>query len=154
MTKFHFYNQNLLETAQSSSALYLMLCVNMVLITALLLSNLLREETEEDSRRLGILQVLGMTDRQYLLGQGGQMAAMGALSVAVFHVLLLLAVCLGFLVQGGGIPYMVLRLKLLLQDFPVWWDLGLCRGYLLALQAMELYAALPVLRKTPAENIR
>ena len=154
LSKYHFYNQKLLENAQSSSGLYLILCVNIVLITALLLSNLLREEVEEDSRRLGILQVLGMTDRQHLLGQAAQMVVMGGLSVILFHLILLLAVCLGFLVQGGGVPYMLLRLKLMLQDFPVWWDLGLSLFYLLSLQIMELYASLSILRKCPAENIR
>lgn len=153
LIKYRFYNQKLLDNAQSSSGMYLILCVNMILITALLLSNLLREEAEEDSRRLGILQVLGMTDRQYLLGQGLQMAVTGGLSVLVFHILLLFAVCLGFLVQGGGIPDMLLRLKLMLQDFPIWWDLGLCMLYILTLQIMELYAALPIMRNSPAQNM-
>jgi len=154
LVKYHFYNQNLLETAQGSSALYLVLCINMVLITLLLLSNLLREEVEEDRRRLGVLQVLGMTDRQYLLGQSAQMAITGCLSIFLSHMLLMIALCLGFLLQGGGIPNMLLQLKLMLQDFPVWWDLGLCVLYLLVLQIMELYAVLPILHKPPAESIR
>jgi len=58
------------------------------------------------------------------------------------------------LLQGGGIPNMLLQLKLMLQDFPVWWDLGLCVLYLLVLQIMELYAVLPILHKPPAESIR
>lgn len=152
--KYRLNNQNMKESAQNSSALQLVFCINMVLITGLLLFNLLREEAEEDRRRLGILQVLGMTDGQYLLGQGIQMAFIGVMSIIVVHILLLLAICAGFLVQGRGISNILLQLKLTLQSFPVLWDLGLSLLYWLVLQIMELCSALPILKKALAENIR
>lgn len=154
LVRYHLNNQNLKESAQNSSSLQLVFCINMVLITGLLLFNLLREEAEEDRRRLGILQVLGMTDRQYLLGQSAQMVKTGGLSILLAHVILLIALCMGFLIQGGGASNMLLQLKLSMQDFPVWWDLGLSALYLLSLQIMELYAVLPILRRSPAEKIR
>lgn len=154
LVKYHFYNQNLRQSAQHSSALYLVFCINVVLITLLLLFNLLREEVEEDRQRIGILQVLGMTDRQYLLGQESQMAAMGIASMLIFHVLLILAIWLGFQTQGGNPSDMMLQMKLALQDYPVWWNVGLCLVYLLALAILEIYAVLPILRKPPAESIR
>lgn len=147
-------NQKLLFSAQSASAMYLMMGVNMLLITVILLGNLLNAEIEEDRKRLGVLQAIGMADGQYLRGQGVQALLMGLAALLLTHLLLLSVACAGLGLMGGGLTMILCRLQLAMQFYPWRLHVLLCLIYLALLQIVQLQTALPVLKKGPSENMR
>lgn len=147
-------NQKLLFSARNSGAAYLMMGISLLLITVILLGNLLSAETEEDRKRLGILQAIGMTNGQYLGGQCVQALLSGLSALLLTHLLLLIVACAGLGTMGGGPAMLLCRLRLTLRFYPWRIHVLLCLAYLVLLQLMHLQAALPVLRKEPSENLR
>lgn len=153
VTRYAPENQKLLSDAQSASATYLMMGINMLLVALILLVNLLNAEVDEDRRRLGILQTIGMTDSQYVGGQSVQMLLMGMSACLLLHLLFLLIICAGLLLGGGGFPMLWCRLRLLMQYYP-WRAHGLlCLLQLVLLQLAQLPSAHAVTHRPPADNL-
>lgn len=153
VTRYAPENQKLLSNAQSASATYLMMGINMLLVALILLINLLNAEVEEDRRRLGILQTIGMTDGQYVGGQSVQMLLMGMAACLLLHLLFLLVICTGLLLTGGGISMLWCRLRLLMQYYP-WRAHGLlCLLQLVLLQLAQLPSAHAVTHRPPADHL-
>ena len=147
-------NQKLWESGRNASAVDLMMGLNMLLITVMLLANLMTAEMEADRRRLGVLQAVGMTGGQYVLGQSIQAFLQGLAGLLLTHILVLAVVCAGLLFQGGGIPMLLSRLQLLFQGYH-WEDHGLlCIAALVLLWSIQMLVIWPVLRKNTAENIK
>lgn len=147
-------NQRLWEAARNASAVYLMMGLDMLLITVILLANLMTAEMETDRRRLGVLQAIGMTGGQYVRGQSLQALLLGLAGLLLAHILMAAVVCTGFLLQGGGIPMLVVRLRLLFQGY-AWQTHGLlCVATLALFWSIQVLAIRPVLRKNIAENIK
>ena len=154
VVKHTLENQKLLYSAQRAKAMYLMMGTNMLVITVILLENLLSAEVEEDRKRIGILQALGMTDGQYLGGQSIQALVSGIISLLLTHLLLLIITLLGFAVTGGGFGLVLCKLKLFMQFYPWQIHIVLCVVYLALLQIIHLHTALPILRKDPSDSLK
>lgn len=147
-------NQKLWESGRNASAVDLMMGLNMLLITVMLLANLMTAEMEADRRRLGVLQAVGMTGGQYVLGQSIQAFLQGLAGLLLTHILVLAVVCAGLLFQGGGIPMLFSRLQLLFQGYH-WEAHGLlCIAALVLFWSIQMLVIWPVLRKNTAENIK
>lgn len=152
--KYHMENEKLLSSARRSGAMYLMMGVNILLVTAILLGNLLSAEQEHDRKRLGILQAMGMTDGQYVCGQSMRMLLMGLVSLAAVHLLVLAAVCVGAAFTADGAGGILCQLKLMLQFYPWPWHGALCAGYLVLIQLLQIRTACAVGRTDPSKLLK
>ena len=152
--KYHMENEKLLSSARRSGAMYLMMGVNILLVTAILLGNLLSAEQEHDRKRLGILQAMGMTDGQYVCGQSMRMLLMGLVSLAAVHLLVLAAVCVGAAFTADGAGGILCQLKLILQFYPWPWHGALCAGYLVLIQALQIRTACAMGRTDPSKLLK
>ena len=152
--KYHMENEKLLSSARRSGAMYLMMGVNILLVTAILLGNLLSAEQEHDRKRLGILQAMGMTDGQYVCGQSMRMLLMGLVSLAAVHLLVLAAVCVGAAFTADGAGGILCQLKLMLQFYPWPWHGALCAGYLVLIQALQIRTACAMGRTDPSKLLK
>ena len=152
--KYHMENEKLLSSARRSGAMYLMMGVNILLVTAILLGNLLSAEQEHDRKRLGILQAMGMTDGQYVCGQSMRMLLMGLVSLAAVHLLVLAAVCGGAAFTADGAGGILCQLKLMLQFYPWPWHGALCAGYLVLIQALQIRTACAMGRTDPSKLLK
>ncbi len=85
----------------------------------MLLANLMTAEMEADRRRLGVLQAVGMTGGQYVLGQSIQAFLQGLAGLLLTHILVLAVVCAGLL-PGRRNPMLLSRLQLLFQGY--YWE--------------------------------
>ena len=147
-------NQKLWESGRNASAVDLMMGLNMPLITVMLLANLMTAEMEADRRRLGVLQAVGMTGGQYVLGQSIQAFLQGLAGLLLTHILVLAVVCAGLL-PGRRNPHAALPAAaavpgvLLGGPWPFCASLRLC--YFWSIQMLVIW---PVLRKNTAENIK
>lgn len=154
VVKHTIENQKLLYSAQRAKTMYLMMGINMLVITIILLENLLSAEVEEDRKRIAILQSIGMTDGQYLGGQSIQALLSGLVSLLLTHLLLLLMTLLGLAIAGGGFGLILCKLNLFMQFYPWKTHIILCITYLVLLQILHLQAAIPILRKDPSESLK
>lgn len=144
---YHESSEKLLRDAVNNILLVCLLCLTAMLLALVIFSNTVTSDIEQERRRIGILQSMGVSNRQLILRQVYLGLASSALAVAAAN-LLLWAGAAVYAAAGGKV------LANLLWGYPVGWHILLC---LVLAGVLTLLYALPMLRLRsylPIDNIR
>ncbi len=159
LTIYRESNQKLYNAAQNGMLLAAFLGFAAVLLSMLILDNAVASALEQERSRMGILQSMGITGRQFVLQQlyAGFLYALVGLLAA--HVVWLAAVSVFTFITGGAACTSVEGFFACLRGQALWqypWDIhgiicGMCGVLCILLQVAPMF---PLLRYKPIENIK
>lgn len=144
---YHESSEKLLRDGLNNVLLVCLLGLTALMLALIIFFNTITSDLEQERGRIGILQALGVSNRQFAGRQLvlGLAASVGALVLANA----LLWVCVSVFAQSSGAV-----LENLLWGYPAWAHVGLCVGLAVLITLLFLAPMLRLRRYLPVENIR
>ncbi len=142
-------NEAMRSLAVNNMMLAAMLGSFVFLVAAVILSNNLGLAAEQERRRIGVLQAMGLRRDQMARAQAAWGALVGLMAVCAANLLLGLALTLGSLGGGGWAGLMQGALR----GYPFLWHGLLCLAFIPLSALLHLRPLMPVLRRPAVENI-
>lgn len=155
LTNFRESNKMLLSEAKNNSAIVGLLCITSAALATIILYNILSTRAEQEKKRVGILQSIGVTEKQ-LKGVHLRTGIKNALlSIVVSHGALITVL---YLVLTRQIEEKGLSISLYLQRIESYYPFYLHGAILLVYLLVTVYIyCLPtnkIIKNSPVENIR
>ena len=151
-------NERVQTDAQKKMMMFLLLGVEMALVVLTILAATAASAVEQDRRRCGTLQALGVSGGQLLGGQVFQALTIGVLACLAANLTLVLVAALSavFSHLGQAALGQEIRRSLhrLLGSYPWAVHGGVCLGFVLGYLAVQIRPVVRVGRVDPIENIR
>ena len=151
-------NERVQADAQKKMMMFLLLGVEMALVVLTILAATAASAMEQDRRRCGTLQALGVSGGQLLGGQVFQALTIGALACLAANLTLVLVAALSAVFSHLGQAALGLEvrrsLQRLLGSYPWAVHGGVCLGFVLGYLAVQIRPVVRVGRVDPIENIR
>lgn len=143
-------NEAMRSLAVNNMMLAAMLGSFVFLVAAVILSNNLGLAVEQERRRIGVLQAMGLRRGQMMRAQAAWGAIIGLTAVAAANLLLLAALVLGTIGSGDVWGTLV---NDTLRGYPFLWHGLLCLAFIPLSALLHLQPLMPVLRRSAVENI-
>ncbi|MGM9973470.1 MAG: FtsX-like permease family protein [Clostridiaceae bacterium] len=155
VTNFREDNELMLSEARNNTAILALLCVVSAALGAIILYNSLSSRADQDQKRTGILQAIGVTREQLKWTQLSKGIRNAVISIAVSHMLIITITYVLFKTraQASGVDFMVYINKFI-NYYPFYVHIAIIIIYLIITIFIYTLPTRRIIKNSPVENIR
>ena len=154
VTNFREDNQRLLSEARNNTAIQALLCIVSAALGTIILYNSLSSRAEQDKKRTGILQAIGVTKRQLKRTQLSKGLWNAAISIIASHIILtsILFILFRTRAQFAGLNISVYFNKLI-DYYPFYVHMAIIIIYFIITIIIYTLPTRRIIKNSPVENI-
>lgn len=157
-TNYRLQNERVYSDAVKRTMMFLLLGAEMALVVLTILSATASSSVEQERKRYGTLQALGVSGGQLWRGQVLQALGVALLALLAAHLTVALVMLVSALVTNLGLNLLGLRMTItlgeMLRTYPWQIHTCVCAGYLIVYLIAQSSPIRAVSRQDPIENIR
>ncbi|WP_426350597.1 FtsX-like permease family protein [Alloiococcus sp. CFN-8] len=155
VTNFREDNELMLSEARNNTAILALLCVVSAALGAIILYNSLSSRADQDKKRTGILQAIGVTEKQLRRTQLSKGIRNGIISIIASHLLLAFSVYLLFSTRAAskGLD-ITIYLNKFIEYYPFYIHIAITIIYFIITIFIYTLPTRRIIKNSPVENIR